>query len=194
VTARVGGAALRSSMRARRRKLSLQWRLEANVAILRQVRRLSEFRAARRIALFFAFDGEPDLAPLIRFDGRKRFFAPVISRDEMAFALLERRTALEPNFYGIPEPNPARLVDARSLDLVLTPLVAFDGEGTRLGVGAGYYDRCFAFLRQRNRWLKPKLIGVAYSLQEVENIERMPWDIPLSGVVTELGYRRFQRS
>ena len=62
--------------------------------------------------------------------------------------------------------EPRLLVDPRSLDLVLTPLVAFDRRGTRVGVGAGYYDRCFRFLRLREIWRKPKLVGCAYQLQQ----------------------------
>jgi len=151
------------------------------------------FRAARRIALFFAFDGEPDLSPLIRFDQRKEFFAPIISRTEMHFAAVGRETRLEANFFGIPEPQPPELIDPRALDLVLTPLVAFDHRGNRVGVGAGYYDRCFAFLRRRKSWFKPKLVGTAYSLQRVDPIEANPWDVPLWGAITETGFEGFNR-
>jgi 5-formyltetrahydrofolate cyclo-ligase len=164
----------------------------ADAAIRSHIRTLPAFRAARHVALFFAFDGEPDLAPLIRFGERRKFFAPVITRTDMHFAEIGPQTVLVPNFYGIPEPEAPALIDPRALDLVLTPLVAFDGLGTRVGVGAGYYDRCFSFLLKRKLWLKPKLVGCSYALQQVKHIVANPWDVPLWGAVTENGYQSFR--
>jgi 5-formyltetrahydrofolate cyclo-ligase len=84
-------------------------------------------------------------------------------------------------------------IDVRRLDLVLTPLVAFDDRGVRIGVGRGYYDRCFRFLRGRSTWKRPKLLAVAYELQHLPVIEENVWDVPLWGAVTEAGVRRFDR-
>jgi 5-formyltetrahydrofolate cyclo-ligase len=69
--------------------------------------------------------------------------------------------------------------------------VGFDDNGVRIGVGRGYYDRCFRFLRTRTYWRHPKLFGVAYELQRVPLQTRQSWDIPLWGAVTEAGVRRF---
>jgi 5-formyltetrahydrofolate cyclo-ligase len=117
----------------------------------------------------------------------------VITRSRMRFAELDVRAQLGTNFFGILEPDPSRRTDPRRLDLVLTPLVAFDDHGVRIGVGRGYYDRCFRFLRPRQIWHRPKLLGVAYELQHVPVIPPEPWDVPLWGAVTEAGLRRFAR-
>ncbi len=183
---------MRREVRAARRALSEAERIRADAAIRGHIRALPAFRSARRVALFFAFDGEPELSQLIRFDGRTDFFSPVITRSEMAMAALGPDTVLAPNLYGIPEPESPVLIDPRSLDLVLTPLVAFDRRGNRVGVGAGYYDRCFSFLLHRRHWHRPKLIGTAYALQRFEAIEPNPWDVPLWGAVTENGFERFR--
>jgi 5-formyltetrahydrofolate cyclo-ligase len=111
----------------------------------------------------------------------------------MTFAELDHRGRLGTNFFGILEPDRARPIDPRRLDLVLTPLVAFDDRGVRIGVGRGYYDRCFRFLHTRAAWHRPKLLGVAYELQHVRAIPPEPWDVPLWGAVTESHVRRFQR-
>jgi len=185
---------LRRRVRAARRAIEPRERKAADAAIVRHIRALPPFRSACRIALFFGFDGEPDLGPLIRFDRRKEFFAPIITARDMHFARIGAGTELVANDFGIAEPHPAELIDPRALDLVLTPLVAFDDAGNRLGVGAGYYDRCFAFLGDRRTWFRPKLIGTAYALQKVEPMDPDPWDIPLWGAVTELGFERFARS
>ena len=62
---------------------------------------------------------------------------------------------------------------------MLTPLVAFDRRGNRLGQGAGHYDRAFATLPSAWR------VGVAWSVQECEELKADTWDIPLHAVVTE---------
>jgi 5-formyltetrahydrofolate cyclo-ligase len=91
------------------------------------------------------------------------------------------------NRYGIDEPAyaPATVMRAAMLDIVLLPLVGFDLEGNRLGMGKGYYDRTFA--ASRTRWRCPKLLGIAHGLQEVAQLPRAAWDVPLDGIVTERG-------
>lgn len=91
------------------------------------------------------------------------------------------------NRYGIIEPDIRRRkpVAAWGLDLVLVPLVAFDKTGNRIGMGGGFYDRTFAYLISGNTWYKPKLIGVAHELQQLNSIQPNPWDVPLDGIVTE---------
>ena len=193
MTAQAGS--ISSKARAERRALAPAERSAADRAIAARIRSLDVFRRARRIAVFMAFDGEPALDGLIEDAARagKQVYAPVITRRAMTFARLDLRARLGTNFFGILEPDPARRIDPRRLDLVLTPLVAFDERGTRIGVGRGYYDRCFRFLHARRAWHRPKLLGVAYELQHVHAIPPEPWDVPLWGAVTEVRVRRFKR-
>ena len=70
-------------------------------------------------------------------------------------------------------------------DLVLCPLLAFDGFGTRLGYGQGHYDRALAALRAQ----KPvAAIGLAFAAQGVERLPAEAHDSPLDGIVTEIAY------
>ena len=98
---------------------------------------------------------------------------------------------LTPNRFGILEPTLEgnRLIPARNLDLVLVPLVAFDRTGKRLGMGKGYYDQTFAFLKQENTRKMPHLIGLAYGFQEIADLPMDDWDIPLYGIATEQGFK-----
>jgi 5-formyltetrahydrofolate cyclo-ligase len=154
---------------------------------------LPEYRRARRVALFLAFDGEPSLARLVdaAWRQRKHLYVPVLRGMTMRFAELVPDAPLSANYFGIMEPKLGSRIDARKLDLVLTPLVAFDERGVRIGVGRGYYDRAFGFLRHRSHWRRPKLLGVAYELQRVGPLTPSSWDVPLAGVVTETRVRRF---
>ena len=76
------------------------------------------------------------------------------------------------NHLGIVEPKGTKPIAARWLDLVLLPLVGFDAHGMRLGMGGGYYDRTFAYRNRHTRWRGPRLVGVAYSFQQVPSIGR----------------------
>jgi 5-formyltetrahydrofolate cyclo-ligase len=184
---------LRQQLRSQRRALPDAIRAQADRAIHAHIKALPEYRRARRIALYLAFDGEPSLRPLAEAARRQRkqLYVPVLHGMTMTFAELEHGAKLAANLFGILEPKVGPEIDARDLDLVLTPLVAFDERGVRLGVGRGYYDRAFKFLRHRSHWRRPKLLGVAYELQRVEPLTPNSWDVPLWGVVTERGARRF---
>jgi len=83
-----------------------------------------------------------------------------------------------------PAGSGSRTID---LDIVFVPLVAFDRAGHRLGMGAGFYDRCFGRLRRRTRWRRPKLVGLACEFQLVAGIEARPWDVRLDAVATDKG-------
>jgi 5-formyltetrahydrofolate cyclo-ligase len=52
-------------------------------------------------------------------------------------------------------------------------------------MGAGYYDRAFAFLRTRTSWIRPRLLGLAFDVQEAPALPVAAWDVPLWGVLTE---------
>ena len=78
------------------------------------------------------------------------------------------------------------MAPARELDVVITPLVAFDGEMNRIGMGGGCFDRTFAFLKRRKVYLRPKLIGVAFACQQIEKVNANPWDIRLFQIITDL--------
>jgi len=153
------------------------------------------FRSAQHVAAYLPNDGELDPSPLmgLAWAMGKRVYLPVLSHlrsDHLLFAPYAPGDVLRKNRFGIPEPvvSLRHMIDVKALDLVLTPLVAFDEQGSRLGMGGGFYDRSFAFLRRRRHWLKPHLVGMAYDFQRVGSLPRQPWDVPLQGVVTERSF------
>ena len=112
---------------------------------------------------------------------------PVISGSNdrhMSFHSWQADTRLVKSRYGIFEPLETAAIPVSSLDIILMPLVGYDRFGNRLGVGAGYYDRCLENLRDQ---VKPLRVGIAYSLQEIGSIDKNSWDISLHGVVNEHG-------
>jgi 5-formyltetrahydrofolate cyclo-ligase len=113
---------------------------------------------------------------------------PVRGRTATASPRAPRR-----NRFGIVEPEGAHLASVRLLDVVFLPLVGFDRRGVRLGMGGGYYDRAFGFLRQRKVWHAPLLVGIGYASQEVDRIAAAAHDVPLDLVITERGIVRCER-
>ena len=74
-------------------------------------------------------------------------------------------------------------------DLVLVPLVAIDGHGTRLGQGKGHYDRVLGKLREHGAYL----IGVGWQVQKLDGeLPRDSWDVPLDGFASPDGLESFR--
>ncbi len=180
---------LRRQMRQQRRALDPLAQRRAAEGLRRSLGRSMLFRRARHIAFYLARDGEIDPAPLLALAARlgKHCYLPVVAGQRMWFAGYQPGDRLHPNRFGIPEPRLLRggHFPANRLDLVLTPLVAFDRQGGRLGMGGGFYDRSFAFKRRQPG--RPALVGLAHQFQEVARLPVEPWDIPLAAIATDVG-------
>ena len=192
--------ALRQTLRKARRTLDEPARSKKQDAMLQAVLRHPRLRRAKHLAIYWPADGEPDLRQIrvLRHprSPRRQLLLPVLTQNQrLRFAPWHQRTALHANRFGIPEPRvrPGQLLRPLQLDAVLMPLVGFDDQGNRLGMGGGFYDRSFAFRHARRRWRKPLLIGVAFELQRCPPLPKETWDVPLDGIVTELGLRLFHR-
>ncbi|MDO6565181.1 5-formyltetrahydrofolate cyclo-ligase [Amphritea sp. 1_MG-2023] len=189
---------LRREMRKMRRNLPAKTQRQHANGLLATLRKLTQFRRSRTIALYLASDGEISPERVIQYCRKlgKQCFLPVlhpVRHNRLWFIEYSQTTILNSNIYGIKEPAlvqaPRR--PAWALDLVLLPLVAFDAEGGRLGMGGGYYDRTFAFKQGWRKDRGTRLIGLAHDLQKVDQLKTESWDIPLEGVATE---KRFYRA
>jgi 5-formyltetrahydrofolate cyclo-ligase len=95
---------------------------------------------------------------------------------------------LEPGPFGIMQP--AKRHPVVQPDLVLVPLIAIDGTGTRLGRGKGHYDRALVGLKKSGA----RLIGVGWSIQRLaDTIPMDDWDVPLDGFASPDGVEVFAR-
>ena len=177
---------LRQSLRARRRVLGAAARLRAAGDLAAQLAELPALQQARRIAGYWAMDGELSLHALLSGRVAERYYLPCIQPDRsLRFAAWRVGAPLQPNRFGIPEPSDGERLAPEQIDLVLLPLVGFDRRGNRLGSGAGFYDRSFAFLREQARPARPLLVGIGYGFQQIDALPAQPWDVPLDYVATE---------
>ena len=181
-------SSLRQQALHARRAMSDATRKGASKIICQRVCELPEYFSSKTVGCFLPMHDEVDTREIIEraWRANKRIFVPVLRGDaQMVFCEIEPDSELEQNRFGVWEPVRGLLLDSKILDIVITPTVAFDNDHNRIGMGSGYYDRCFAHLRNRKKWIRPKLIGVAFHCQKVEKITPNPWDIPLYTVVSE---------
>ncbi len=182
-------ASLRQQLRLKRRSLSRQQQEAAAEQISTLVSTDTDVLTAERIAFYLPNDGEIDCTGFMTkcHSMNKQLFLPLVSDNKLQPLLffqqfIPGRTPLFTNRYSILEPrfDAAQCIDPLMLDVVFCPLVGFDRQGRRLGMGKGYYDRTFAEKRQK----KPLLIGLAHSIQETSLVPN-PWDISLDIIYTE---------
>ncbi|MBY0419931.1 MAG: 5-formyltetrahydrofolate cyclo-ligase, partial [Pararheinheimera sp.] len=180
---------LRSHIRSLRRALSAEQQQQASLNLIQQLLPRPEVQQAQHIALYLTNDGELDTTPLIQalWQQGKSIYLPLlhpIVPGYLVFQLYTPDTQLKPNQFGIGEPelNCSLLCPVSKLDLIFTPLVAFDSQGRRLGMGGGFYDRTLSQLSSDTKsaaTTKPQLIGLAHDCQHVESVPTEAWDIPL---------------
>lgn len=179
---------LRKQIRQQRQQLSPAAQQQAAMTLVQQVLALPQLPSCQHIALYLANDGELDTYPLIQALRQldKHIYLPVLHpfvAGYLLFVRYDKDTLLYPNKFGIPEPLAAchRLIPVQQLDMIFTPLVAFDAAGNRLGMGGGFYDRTLSQLPPGSRC---QVIGLAHNCQQVDAVPGEAWDIPLKQIIT----------
>jgi 5-formyltetrahydrofolate cyclo-ligase len=185
---------LRREARMRRRAVDAYSRGPAEAAIAEAIRRRMLRAGWRQIAAYAAVASEASLSPWFdRIDGDIELCLPAVDdHGVMSFRRWRPGEPLRVGPFSIEQPaTSSEQVAVASLDLILMPLLGFDASGTRLGSGAGYYDRALASRGQRA--VSPVLVGVGFTVQQFEHLPRDPWDVPLDAIVTESGWIELQR-
>ncbi len=173
----------RKSLRARRKSLSQADIAQASQQMCENLIQLPQLADSKHIALYCPFAGEINPLAILNKLTEKCFYLPVVGDNfTMDFRPFADEADCNLNKYGILEPKSQHSIDPLELDLVIVPLVGFDQQRHRLGMGGGYYDRAFA-----NRTTTPILIGVAYHWQQIDDIQAEPWDVDLDAIVTDKG-------
>jgi 5-formyltetrahydrofolate cyclo-ligase len=191
-------SSIRKQLRSARRALSPAQQKSAAAGLAKQLRHFLPVLRSKHIAFYLPNDGEIDPRPLISFLERcgKQCYLPRLHADgsnRVWFVRYRSGEKLSDNRFGIPEPRVQnQQLPAWAIQTVLMPLVGFDRNGNRLGMGGGFYDRTFAFKHQRPH-SRPLLIGLAHSVQEVAALPTESWDMPLDMIATEKDLLHVQR-
>jgi len=178
---------IRRLIRQRRRSLSIEQQTDMAQQAAARMMAYPPVVMAHSVALFLSFDGELDTRPLIEqlWRAGKRVYLPVLhpfSAGNLLFLRYHPQSELVVNRLKIQEPrlDVREVLPLAQLDVLIVPLVAFDAQGQRLGMGGGFYDRTLQHWQQYR--LQP--VGYAHDCQQVDAIPVEEWDIPLPAVVT----------
>ena len=187
-------AALRATLRDRRRGLAAPERIAAAEQLALRLAALPFMPRPGFVAGYWATDGEIALhAWQLGLRAGVDYCLPVLHENgRLRFAAWRPGAPLVSNRFGIPEPevDEDALLPGDAMGLVVMPLVGFDAAGQRLGMGAGWYDRTFAF--RQGTCAAPWLVGAAFAAQQVDTLAAESWDVPMDALCTERDTFLFQ--
>ncbi len=172
---------LRQELRAKRKELAEATVCAASAAVCRRAQAFPPFRKAASVAGYIASENEID--PLLILAAAAAAQRPVYLPRMLTQPCLTRwlpGEALLLSRYGVFEPASGAAQAPESPAIAFVPVVAWDRTGTRLGRGAGFYDRLLRRLEP-----PPLCVGLAYEFQEVTDIPRDAWDVPVHYIITE---------
>lgn len=153
--------------------------------IRKNLRELDIYKKAKSVFVFISYRSEVDTKGIIEdilADGKK-LLVPLVKGSQMIAVEVKGIDDLEPNKMGILEPKSGE--EVTDVDLTITPGLAFDKAGYRLGYGGGYYDKFFAKVDTIR-------MGIGYSDQFVESLVHEDYDKPLEYLLTDRGLIEFE--
>lgn len=143
------------------------------------------YKKSNNIFCFVSFRDEIQTKQLIEHmikEGKTISIPKIDTQVEKMFPFeIKSINDMQKGYYGIEEPkDKCTLVNGEKIDLIITPGLAFDINGYRLGYGKGYYDKFFS------QYCKSGFkIGFAFDIQITDNVPHDEYDVKLDGIVTD---------
>jgi len=191
-------SALRKALRKLRRALPKEVRETKSQAMVSRIREQPWYAAALKVAVYYPTSEEVntlDLAAQAAMDGKTVYWPlvnPRASEKPLRFIPLDPPMAKPEglpeqwcrNRYSIWEPQAdyEAALTPEHLDVVFIPLLGFDDQGNRLGMGGGHYDATLGAVRLEER---PLAVGLGFEFQRLAAIPMEPFDVPMDHIVTE---------
>jgi len=183
---------IRKLMRQRRNSLSENEQKRAGLQLCEQIKQI--IKPNDIVALYLDNDGEVSTAPTISYlqEHKITTLLPVMHSFNKGYLNFQTylctkstdKTVMVKNHFDILEPklNAQQTYSLPQIDYIFMPLVAFDKQGNRLGMGGGFYDRTLSKIAELE--FSPKLIGLSHDCQQVDALPYQDWDIPLDLIIT----------
>ena len=182
---------IRRSIRKKRRALTQSQQFYASKALARNARKYRQLLFGQKILSYSPIGGEINPEFILSLLQAKVYLPRITHYQSGSMRFYQGEQDFNTPSYGkvrlgINEPSSkGSSLSAQHLDAVLMPLVAFDRNGNRLGMGGGFYDRCFSFKLRKNNFKRPLMVGLAHRFQETETVFADPWDVPLDAIITD---------
>lgn len=159
-----------------RKTLSFQKRKKKSDSILSQL--IPFLEKAETVGCYVSIYEEVDTTEILFWCllHEKILCVPKVEGNTLVFYRICKTSDLQKGKYGIPEPVHGNRIPLSSIDLMLVPVVAFDENGNRCGYGKGYYDSVLKYCRKK--------IGLAFSEQKIDCIEKEEQDVSLDRIIT----------
>lgn len=175
---------IRKLIKEKREALSIEDKIVYDDVIFNKIILLEQYKKSKIIFIYVSFDKEVDTFRIINhaLENNKTVCVPkVISKSEgMKAVKIKSVNELAVGKYGILEPKECNsIINADKIDLIISPGVAFDSLGYRVGYGGGFYDRFFNNVKDT-----VSVIAISYDFQFIDKVPREDFDKPVDFVVT----------
>lgn len=172
---------LRKQIRAAKKEIPLEIKIERSRPILNQVEQHPVFQKANTLLLYWSMDDEVQTHEFVeKWYREKTILLPCVNGDDLLLRPYQGPTCMKSGEqFGIGEPTGEIFTELDLIDLIIVPGVAFDRKNNRMGRGRGFYDR---LLKSTPNAYK---IGIAFDFQILETIPTEDFDIPMDCVIGE---------
>lgn len=149
-------------------------------SITQKVLKHPQIQEAKMIGIYVSLPGEVDTMLLIeKLLKTHRVCVPKVFQQSMDFYEIHSLNDLQEGYFHVLEPITNHLIQSQDIDVMIIPMLAFDKQNYRVGYGKGYYDR---YMNQNFIGYK---LGIAFSWQEVEEIDIDCYDVSLDEIISE---------
>ena len=178
---------LRLLWKEKRKKLSLNFSNEYKKYFINNFKKAIGIFENKIIAGYNPINHEVDCINLLNFASKQgsKIALPYVKKNKIIeFREWRNTEPLVKDTLGILSPSSEKIVMP---DIILIPLLCFDLNGTRLGMGQGIYDRSLPFFELSDKY------GLAFSAQETNKLITEQHDFLIDGVITEKNFLSFER-
>lgn len=176
---------LRKKILNERKKLSKEEVNTLSEKIISYLIKMEEFKNSKTIMTYLSFKEEVNTFKLIEkmMDLEKNVLTTYTDKNKNIIVpckLKDLDESLDENPFGYLEPKEDLIeeVDPGQIDLIITPGLAFDKKGNRIGYGGGYYDKLLARAPQAIK------IALSYDFQILSKVPSGKFDIAVDYIVT----------
>ncbi len=167
-----------------KKRADIQNREEKSEVIRKRLRELDIYKNAKSVFIFISYKSEVnthEMIKMIKEDGKK-LLVPLVIGKEMIATEIDGIEDLSPNKMGILEPKKGDPVT--DVDLTITPGLAFDKDGYRLGYGGGFYDKFFEKIDTTS-------LAIGFDEQRTESVPHEDYDKKVDYLLTDKEFIKF---